>query len=405
MALQGSGRIALLCLVVSALFGVAFSAQTCSVLLASNRGLSNCLDLPKLGSTLAYTVRNDTTTIDFAFSGSAPNANGWVGWGINPTAPTMVGTQALIAYMIAGVPTVNDYAITGAMKSGSPCIPGTLSVNFTDTTSEIVGTDITIYTTLLGATSLTLNHVWNRGASVDTTTLAVSPHEYSGESVESMAPVTLATGTSGGSGTVASVELPNQKLKNNHGIISAVAWGLLLPLGIMAARYIRPFSGSNPAWFYIHVICQCTGYVLGVIAWALGMRLHALNEGMVPTKHRNLGISIFALATLQVLALVLRPNPDHKYRKYWNVYHHSVGYATIVLIIINIFEGLDLLQPADKWTTIYIIVLSVLGAISLIMEIITWILWLVQRSETKEAAMHGGQFKAYRTGHAEDVEA
>lgn len=87
----------------------------------------------------------------------------------------------------------------------------------------------------------------------------------------------------------------------NHGIISAVSWGLLLPLGVMAARYIRPFSGTNPAWFYIHVTCQCTGYVFGVVAWAMGMRLNTLNEGGLDNdKHRNLGISIFALATLQV---------------------------------------------------------------------------------------------------------
>lgn len=98
----------------------------------------------------------------------------------------------------------------------------------------------------------------------------------------------------------------------NHGIISAVAWGLLLPLGVMAARYIRPFSGSNPAWFYIHVTCQCLGYIFGVIAWALGMRLHSLNEGAIPTKHRNLGISIFALATLQVIKIYQISKPKNR---------------------------------------------------------------------------------------------
>lgn len=86
-----------------------------------------------------------------------------------------------------------------------------------------------------------------------------------------------------------------------HGVIGAVAWGLLLPLGIMAARYLRPLSGSNPAWFFIHVTCQCTGYLLGVASWAMGMKLYTYNQGAVPTKHRKVGISIFALATLQVI--------------------------------------------------------------------------------------------------------
>lgn len=72
----------------------------------------------------------------------------------------------------------------------------------------------------------------------------------------------------------------------------------------MAARYLRPLSRSNPAWFYIHVGCQCAGYTLGVVAWAMGLQLHAyiVDEGAaVPTKHRNVGITIFAFATLQVL--------------------------------------------------------------------------------------------------------
>ena len=68
----------------------------------------------------------------------------------------------------------------------------------------------------------------------------------------------------------------------------------------MAARYLRPLSGRNLAWFYIHVTCQCTGYVMGVASWAMGLRLYTYHDGGAATKHRNIGISIFALATLQV---------------------------------------------------------------------------------------------------------
>ena len=91
-----------------------------------------------------------------------------------------------------------------------------------------------------------------------------------------------------------------------HGIISGVAWGLLLPVGTMAARYLRPLSSSNPAWFYIHVACQCSGYLLGVVAWAMGLQLHEyiVDEGTaVPSKHRNIGITIFTFASLQVLTV------------------------------------------------------------------------------------------------------
>jgi len=142
-----------------------------------------------------------------------------VGWGINPTAAAMVGTQALIAYTVAGVATVKDYPITGAVKGGSPCIPGALSVNFTGTSTVISGTEMTIYTTLQGVNSYTMNHVWNQGPSVDPSTFAVASHDLTGDSVSSVASITLSDvatspGSPGSSGSITEVALPNQKLKN-----------------------------------------------------------------------------------------------------------------------------------------------------------------------------------------------
>lgn len=40
----------------------------------------------------------------------------------------------------------------------------------------------------------------------------------------------------------------------------------------------------------------------------------------------------------QVFALLLRPNKDHKYRIYWNIDHHSIGYSVIIMSIINRLE-------------------------------------------------------------------
>lgn len=164
-----------------------------------------------------------------------------------------------------------------------------------------------------------------------------------------------------------------------HGIINAISWGILLPIGVIAARYLRPFAWADPLWFYLHIACQLMGYTLGVVGWGLGMKLQ---KYATPMKyyHRNLGIAIFALATLQVLAIVLRPKKDSKIRPWWNLYHHSVGYATIILIIRNIFEGIDLLQPARGWKTAYIVVIVVLAVVALVLEVATWVVWLRRRS-------------------------
>jgi len=84
-----------------------------------------------------------------------------------------------------------------------------------------------------------------------------------------------------------------------HGILNAVSWGILLPIGAMAARYLRPFEFADPAWFYLHVFCQITAYGGGTAGWVLGLKLQQVAHP-IKYKHRNLGIAIWALATFQV---------------------------------------------------------------------------------------------------------
>jgi hypothetical protein len=79
----------------------------------------------------------------------------------------------------------------------------------------------------------------------------------------------------------------------------------------------------------------------------------------------------------QVFALFLRPDKKNKYRVYWNVYHHSVGYSVIVLAIVNI------LKPATGWKTGYIVIIAILGAIALVLEAITWAIVLRRRKRNQ----------------------
>lgn len=151
-----------------------------------------------------------------------------------------------------------------------------------------------------------------------------------------------------------------------------------MPLGAMMARYMKVFA--DPTWFYLHIAFQVSGYAIGVAGWATGIKLGNDSPGTSYSTHRNLGIALFTFATLQVFALLLRPKPDHKYRTYWNVYHHTVGYTTIILSIVNIFKGFDILDPADKWRWAYIGILIFLGACILILEPLTWFIVLRRKS-------------------------
>lgn len=100
-----------------------------------------------------------------------------------------------------------------------------------------------------------------------------------------------------------------------------------------------------------------------------------------------------------MFALLLRPKKDHKYRLYWNIYHHSIGYTVIILSIINVFKGLDILDPEKKWKRAYIVIIATLGGIAVFLEAITWPIVLKRKKRSSEKSHHG----ANGYGHGQTV--
>ncbi|KAF6149597.1 hypothetical protein GIB67_011206 [Kingdonia uniflora] len=167
---------------------------------------------------------------------------------------------------------------------------------------------------------MVVNHLW-QGGPLRGNTLGI--HRMSGPNVQSMGIVDfilgkVATMTSGGGSRA--------KHRMVHGVVNAVSWGIMLPLGTIIARHMKVVR-PKALWFYLHIVCQCLGYVIGVIGWASGMKLDSDSSGAQHNPHRNIGIVLFSLGTLQVLVLGLRPKPDHKYRIYLNIYHTLCGYT------------------------------------------------------------------------------
>lgn len=173
-----------------------------------------------------------------------------------------------------------------------------------------------------------------------------------------------------------------------------------MPIGAMIARYLKVFKSADPAWFYLHILCQCSAYIIGVAGWGTGLKLGSDSKGITYDAHRSIGIALFCLATLQVFALLLRPKKDHKFRLYWNIYHWGVGYSVIVLSIINIYKGLDILDPEKKWKTAYTVVIIVLGAIALVLEASTWVIVLKRKKEDSEPKYSNGYDGANGNGYA-----
>ncbi|KAL0305959.1 UNVERIFIED_CONTAM: cytochrome and DOMON domain-containing protein [Sesamum radiatum] len=107
---------------------------------------------------------------------------------------------------------------------------------------------------------------------------------------------------------------------------------------------------------------QLSGFLLGTLGWGLGLSIKNAAKEQSLSTHGILGTLIFAFATLQ-------PGDEQGCRKYWVIYHHVVGYALIVLIIANIFQGINKQSTAKRWEWLYGSLLGVLGITALVLEV------------------------------------
>ncbi|KAK6155299.1 hypothetical protein DH2020_009547 [Rehmannia glutinosa] len=294
----------------------------------------------------------------------------------------MIGAQCLVAFVnSSGVPHPYTSPISGY---DTRLQEGPLSFRVPSMAAEFRNNQMIIYATVElppGSTSFT--NVWQHG---DLSGGVPRQHPSTPDHLGSFATIDFASGRTSDTGAASGGS--RQRRRNVHGVLNVVSWGILMPLGAMAARYLKVFKAANPAWFYLHVACQVSAYSVGVGGWATGLKLGSDSPGVEQTTHRNIGISLFALATLQVFALLLRPKPEHKYRFYWNIYHHLIGYTVIVLSIVNIFEGFDILDPEKKWKRAYIGVLIALGVNAVLLESFTWYVVLKRKGEPSESDKH-----------------
>ncbi|CAN0897497.1 Cytochrome b561 and DOMON domain-containing protein At5g47530, partial [Linum grandiflorum] len=362
-------------------------AQTCKKqTFSANQVYSACVDLPALTSFLHWNFHDSNNTADIAFRKAGTSPSSWVCWALNPSGGQMVGSQALIAYQL---PNGSMNVYTSSIDSYGPSMaPGRLSFRVTNLRGERTSGETTIYATLhLDSKLLSTNQVWQEGPLVGG---APAMHLTSGDNVRAVGAIDFQTGAaSGGGGGGGGGSNSRLRKRNIHGILNAVSWGIMMPIGAIIARYLKVFKSANPAWFYLHVACQLSAYIVGVAGWGTGLKLGSESAGIQYSKHRNIGITLFCFGTLQAFALLLRPKPDHKYRIYWNMYHHSIGYATISLSIANVYLGFGILDPAQKWKRAYTAVIIVLGAIALVLEAVTWLVVIKRKQAVTAAEKHG----------------
>ncbi|KAK1396166.1 Cytochrome b561 and DOMON domain-containing protein [Heracleum sosnowskyi] len=362
------------------------SAQDCNnYAFRSNNKFSTCSSLPEQNAFLHWTYNSTDHTADIAFRHGSVSTSRWVAWALNINKTGMAGAQSLVAFQNSSgamrfyTSPVASTAISGLTQGPLSFDVPKMSAEFVSSSSEII-----IYATLnlpKGRTSF--SQVWQEGpVSSDNP----SAHALGSANTKSVGTVDFSSGQTTAGGGVGNSK---RRRRNVHGVLNTVAWGILLPLGALTARYLKVFKSADPAWFYLHAFCQSSAYIVGVAGWGTGLKLGSDSPGITYDKHRNIGITLFCLGTLQVFALLLRPKKDHKYRLYWNIYHHAIGYTVIALSIANIFEGFDILDPAKKWKRAYIGVIIFLAVVAAILEALTWFIVLKRKDDESDKYPQG----------------
>ncbi|XP_062079597.1 cytochrome b561 and DOMON domain-containing protein At3g25290-like [Humulus lupulus] len=371
-----------------------FGQSSCSEAfndLIKKSNITNCRKLSTLKAELGWNYipnsHNKTAEVEIIFGISEYAGVEWIAWGLNPGhRPEMVGTRAMIGIMQKnGALEVNLYNITSNNKLGCELAPSKIEFQVLNMKGEVSSSSsyMTISGTLVLDTQAynvkMLNHVWQVGYDADRETLVPRPHSFSLQNFDSSETLNLTYG-----GDSQGVGRHRRYLRTVHGILNIVGWGILLPVGVIVARYFRKFPVEWRNWFSLHLGCQIVGYILGTAGWGIGLWLGRASRHYSFKTHQLLGIFIFTFTTLQMLALRLRPKPHDDYRKYWDMYHHFLGYALLAAIAVNMFQGIAILKPDTTWKWAYIAVLMALGVATLTLEIVTWTKFCRQREMKKK---------------------
>ncbi|KAL4628164.1 hypothetical protein ACB092_05G216600 [Castanea dentata] len=286
-----------LALVFSLLFTLCLSssAQNCSTYtsFSNNLSFSSCNDLPYLNSFLYWNYNSSSGCLEIAYRHTGVTTTNWVAWAINPNdlQTAMIGAQALVAFQLSNG---SMRAYTSQISSYTTNLPeGNLQYSVSDLKATYANGEIVIYATLsLPINTTNINQVWQDG---QVSNGSPEPHSGANSNINSKGTLKLLSGKSAASSGGSSIA----RNRNIHGVLCAIGWGILMPFGIIIARYMKVFKSADPAWFYLHVTCQTSAYIIGLAGWAVGLNVGSQTPGVQYTGHKTIGILLFILGTLQ----------------------------------------------------------------------------------------------------------
>jgi len=136
---------------------------------------------------------------------------------------------------------------------------------------------------------------------------------------------------------------PFEKKIRNHALLCSIGFLVLLPVGVLIARYTRTFTNR---WLYPHWFFQL--FVAGPVIWAGWAYGHQstsdLGSGHFNEEHKKIGIALLILYVVQlvmgmVIHFVKTPSLFNGHRPPQNYFHSILGLTILALAGYQVHYG------------------------------------------------------------------
>jgi len=133
-----------------------------------------------------------------------------------------------------------------------------------------------------------------------------------------------------------------EKRVRDHGLLAAIAFLVVIPVGVLFPRYVRTYFNQ---WWWGHAIANfIISGPLVFAAWAMGQKAHDLTHAPMD-HHKRIGFVIFGLYIGQVVLgafihFVRIPVPFLGHRPPQNYIHALLGLAILALASYQVHYGI-----------------------------------------------------------------
>jgi len=138
-----------------------------------------------------------------------------------------------------------------------------------------------------------------------------------------------------------------EKRVRDHGLLAAIAFLVLIPVGVLIPRYLRTYINR---WWWGHAI---TNFLISgplvIAAWVMGHRAHKLTDSPMD-HHKTIGFAIFGLYIAQVVLgaivhFVRIPIPFIGHRPPQNYIHALLGLTILAMAEYQVHYGMYVQWP------------------------------------------------------------